>query len=284
MTLQFLLNQLDLSSNWTHMGPPLIGRLKLWQRIAHLAWLQGEDPGVPATLVKSMLWDMTTRPPALSHLVLRAVLCDEKRPSIWRLASPHTYTREYPKLVDSLAVALCSTIRGDSAVDATNLIDLFLAQISLARVIWWMVLSAPYDPDWRPLRTDIHIISHILELRPSWWIRNINQLRGYHEETRRIRDYALHITKEVLQCGPCRDCLYVAPPETFGVWVHDLDDTRSAFLSSHENRDAALVELAAHADEPIDEHPHYDYGKLEDWKSDDEEENEDDEDGDETGQ
>ncbi|KZV90724.1 hypothetical protein EXIGLDRAFT_770550 [Exidia glandulosa HHB12029] len=89
-----------------------------------------------------------------------------------------------------------------------DLITAFLTPLSFAKLALRLRYWGSGDDSSRSV--SLAICSHIMELRPSWWVEGMNHLMNEDGQ-----DFMVEMTDESLRCGPCYDCPLEVTPIAF---------------------------------------------------------------------
>ncbi|KZV89314.1 hypothetical protein EXIGLDRAFT_149032 [Exidia glandulosa HHB12029] len=156
-------------------------------------------------------------------------------PSIWDLIATEKDGGQYDILIttDALAASLCAISRHTESAD--YLVTLFFAPVTFRDLITQMYFIWPRQSGdislvfQLPGLALLRLCSHIMELRPLWWIEGLNLLSHEDENLEvtyfwydpvsvsEIQNYAAAITEECLRRGPCYDCPLAVGPLAFDI-------------------------------------------------------------------
>ncbi|KZV90732.1 hypothetical protein EXIGLDRAFT_720105 [Exidia glandulosa HHB12029] len=217
---------------------------KTWQHLAYSLRLRHESAYGPHNLIASAFWDPTDRhaysddlpdrhlfaSPAKREDIVSVILCtagnaDQPIPSIWQLAMENEYN--YPLVVATreLAAALCTMTRNGGNTD--DFITAFLTPPSFARLAGQLHFMDSRNDSYRSVC--LAICSHLMELRPSWWVEGMDHLMnedgqalmqslyGEMVAVSSLPDFVVEMTNECLRSGPCYDCPLVVTPLAFDI-------------------------------------------------------------------
>ncbi|KZV90737.1 hypothetical protein EXIGLDRAFT_837619 [Exidia glandulosa HHB12029] len=236
------------STAWNHI--PRVDPLwmRSWRHAAYVCRLQSATVYAPTDLIRSVLANPadqhmhhTAYPPfevpSSLDATLRAILvpeddADRLVPSIWNLIATEKNAFAYQTLAtgEALATSLCTMSRNAEGVD--DLVTLFLAPLTARHLVMLMYFFWPRQSDDISLvfpSSALTFCSHIMELRPSWWLEELNVL--LHEDENldftspwgdpvavsEVQSYAATLTEECLRRGPCYDCPLTVAPLAFDI-------------------------------------------------------------------